>query len=120
MTKNHSGVFCKDCKLEIEDIASPCTKTNHSSREDCGKIFGGLCILKILLFKRTQIEPFKIYHHPEDVTICNNGRVMINEIGNDDSSFEFVYFQTELIECDDSIYVELCLSIFVEEENSKK
>jgi len=22
ITKNHSGVFCNDCKLEIEDIAS--------------------------------------------------------------------------------------------------
>ena len=22
MTKNHSGIFCNDCKIEIEDIAS--------------------------------------------------------------------------------------------------
>ena len=75
--------------------------------------------MKILLFKGENLEPFKIYHHPEDVTICNNGKVVVNE-PNNDGSFEFVHFQTELIECDDSSQVELCLSIFVEEENLKK
>ena len=72
--------------------------------------------MKILLFKGIQIEPFKIYHHPEDVTICNNDKVVVNEPNNDDS-FEFVHFQTELIEYDESGQVELCISIFVEDKS---
>ena len=71
--------------------------------------------MKILLFKGAGLEPFKIYHHPNDVTICNDGKVMINEIGNA-GSFGFVHLQTELIECDDSDQRELCLLLFVEEQ----
>lgn len=70
--------------------------------------------MKILLFKGTQIEPFKIYQHPDDVTLCNDGKVSINEIENR-GSFEFVHLQTELIACDDQI--ELCLLLFVGEES---
>jgi len=72
--------------------------------------------MKILLFKGTNLEPFKIYHHPNDITICNNGKVMINEIGNE-GSFGFVHLQTELIECDDSDQRELCLLLFLEEQS---
>ena len=78
------------------------------------KILGGSSLMKILLFKGTQIEPFKIYQHPEDVTLCNDGKVSINETGNP-GLFEFIHLQTELIACDDQ--VELCLLVFVEEKS---
>lgn len=71
--------------------------------------------MKILLFKGAQLEPFKIYHHPKDVTICNNGKVSIKEFGNN-GAFEFLHLQTELIGCDDSDQRELCLLLFLEEK----
>ena len=71
--------------------------------------------MKILLFKGTRLEPFKVYHHPNDVTICNNGNVSVNETGNS-GVFEFLHLQTELIEYDDSDQRELCLLLFVEEQ----
>ena len=71
--------------------------------------------MKILLFKGAQIEPFKIYPHPNDITIYNDGKVSVNEIDNRDS-FEFVHLQTELISCDDH-HVDLYLLLFVEEKS---
>lgn len=75
--------------------------------------------MKILLFKGTNLEPFKIYHNPNDVTICNDDIVLVNEIGNNDvdSSYEFIHLQTELIACEDSDQRELCLLLFVEEQS---
>ncbi len=70
--------------------------------------------MKILLFKEKELEPFKIYHHPNDVTICNDGTVLINETGNN-GAFAFVHLQTELVSCDKQ--VELCLLLFVEEKS---
>jgi len=72
--------------------------------------------MKILLFKGKCLEPFKIYHNPDDVTICNDGKVMINEIGNE-GYYNFVHLQTELVDCDDSDQRELCLLLFVEEKS---
>ncbi|MGI9565933.1 MAG: hypothetical protein ACR2LL_02830 [Nitrosopumilus sp.] len=72
--------------------------------------------MKILLFKDKCLEPFKIYHNPNDVTICNDGKVSINETGNN-GAFRFVHLQTELVECDDSDQRELCLLLFVEEKS---
>ena len=72
--------------------------------------------MKILLFKGTQLEPFKIYHDPKDVKICKNGKIAINEVGNN-GSYEFIDLQTELIECDDSDQRELCLLLFLEEQS---
>lgn len=72
--------------------------------------------MKILLFKGSATEPFKIYHNPNDVTICNDGKVMINEVGNQHCCFEFLHMQTELIGCEDSDQRELCLLLFVEEK----
>ncbi len=69
--------------------------------------------MKILLFKETQLDPFRIYHDPKDVTICNDGRVLINEVGND-GCFEFVHIQTELIECDNSDQRKLCILLYLE------
>jgi len=70
--------------------------------------------MKILLFKGMELEPFKIYHHPKDVTICNNGTVSINETRNK-GSFSFVHLQTELVACEKQ--TELCLLLFVEEQS---
>ena len=70
--------------------------------------------MKILLFKNECLEPFRIYHNPNDVTICNDGKVAINEIGNE-CCFEFLHLQTELIEFNDQ--TELCLLLFVEEKS---
>lgn len=69
--------------------------------------------MKILLFKEDCIEPFKIYHDPSDVIICNNGTVSIQDSGNN-GQFELVHLATELIDCNDQR--ELCLLIFVEEK----
>lgn len=72
--------------------------------------------MKILLFKDKCLEPFKIYHNPIDVTICNNGKVMINEIGNE-GLYNFVHLQIELIACENSDQRELCLLLFLEEQS---
>ena len=72
--------------------------------------------MKILLFKGNNLEPFKIYHNPNDVTICNDGKVSINEVGNK-GYYNFVHLQTELITCEDSDQRELCLLLFVEEKS---
>ena len=77
---------------------------------------GGHSPMKILLFKDKNLEPFKIYHNPNDVTICNDEKVMINEIGNK-GHYNFVHLQTELIACKDSDQRELCLLLFVEEKS---
>lgn len=66
--------------------------------------------MKIYLFNDKQIEPFRIYQHQDDVTICNDWKVQINEPQNNES-FEFLHLQSELISCDDQ--VELCLLLFV-------
>lgn len=73
--------------------------------------------MKILLFKNENLEPVKIFHNPEDVTICNNGTVLINEIDNVSNSYEFVHLQTELITCDSQ--TELCILLYVEERLTK-
>ncbi len=75
-------------------------------------IVGGHFTMKILLFKGNHLEPFKIYHNPNDVTICNDGKVMINEIANE-GLYNFVHLQTELVDCEDSTQRELCLLLFV-------
>ena len=71
--------------------------------------------MKILLFKGTQLEPIKIYHDPNDVTICKNGMIAINETGNE-GLYEFIDLQTVWVECHDSDQRELCLLLFLEEQ----
>lgn len=68
--------------------------------------------MKILLFNDKQIEPFRIYQHQDDVTICNDWKVQINEESGNKEYFDFLHLQSELISCDDQ--VELCLLLFVE------
>ena len=67
--------------------------------------------MKILLFKGKCLEPFKIYHNPEDVTICNDGKVMINEIGNKDSYNSFISRRNWLIVM--TLIRESCVSCYL-------